>query len=279
MLFYIFHVWQTMYICQTHVLGRFQTGFFVPERPCSDLDKTLPLLTPHLKEKVCLAAKTIILDILSRHQISCVFRKVYATRDISCLQGGGGVVANWKCQILCCGQWPGFLLHPLILLWIYAYRPGKVQILHNRNWKDIRCELWLAFWWREVCGGDTRLPSLRPGPAPTAQVFSPCQPNPWVLDGCSYLRQKLRKNGFGLLLPSKNLPAPILPLSHLLCIGRLPTETKYCPNSYWWPGRISNHQWQPWSHPDFEQDIELGGTTPLSQASQILRDQGAQFSK
>ena len=150
---------------------------------------------------------------------------------------------------------------------------------YNRNWKDIRCELWLAFWWREVCGGDTRLPSLRPGPAPTAQVFSPCQPNPWVLDGCSYLRQKLRKNGFGVLLPSKNLPAPILPLSHLLCIGRLPTETKYCPNSYRWSGRISNHQWQPWSHPDFEQDIELGGTTPLSQASQILRDQGAQFSK
>ena len=144
------------YICQTHVLGRFQTGFFVPERPCSDLDKTLPLLTPHLKEKVCLAAKTIILDILSRHQISCVFCKVYATRDISCLQGGGGVVANWKCQILCCGQWPGFLLHPLILLWIYAYRPGKVQILQQ---KLKGYQMWIVtgilmerclWWWHET---------------------------------------------------------------------------------------------------------------------------------
>merc|ERR1712013_168130 len=60
--------------------------------------------------------------------------------------------------------------------------------------------------------------------------------------------------------PWQDLPAPPAHPPHLLCVSGLQTQTKHC------------------HHSDRRSDIELGGTTPLSQASKILRDQGAQFS-
>ena len=182
-------------------------------------------------------------------------------------------------------------MYRLVLLWLYATHVGKVHILERKNPKtsvaeEIKCDTLLSDNWWQIVGDARRPSSLRPTARCCLETlhrcFLPvCQPNPcgWILPPppLTFLQteeENLRKNGFLLLFNSKrSLPAP----PHLLCIGRLPTQTKYCPHSNWRPG-IKYQMLSPQSHPDI-QDIELGGTTPLSQASKILRERGAQFTK